>query len=50
MTMGYDVLEKVTNAKTDFAGANILGFHFEGLIFHQGTKVHRMKSILKTHR
>ena len=30
MTMGYDALEKVTNAKTDFAGANILGFHFEG--------------------
>lgn len=30
MTMGYDALEMVTNAKTDFAGANILGFHFEG--------------------
>lgn len=30
MTMGYDALEKVTNAKTDFDGANILGFHFEG--------------------
>ena len=30
MTMGYDALEKVTNAKTDFRGANILGFHFEG--------------------
>lgn len=30
MTMGYDALEKVTNAKTDFEGANILGFHFEG--------------------
>ncbi|MDD6204602.1 MAG: N-acetylglucosamine-6-phosphate deacetylase [Firmicutes bacterium] len=30
MTMGYDALERVTNAKTDFAGANILGFHFEG--------------------
>ena len=30
MTMGYDALEKVTNTKTDFEGANILGFHFEG--------------------
>lgn len=30
MTMGYDALERVTNAKTDFKGANILGFHFEG--------------------
>ena len=30
MTMGYDDLKKVTNAKTDFDGANILGFHFEG--------------------
>ena len=30
MTMGYDKLERVTNAKTDFWGANILGFHFEG--------------------
>ena len=30
MTMGYDALERVTNAETDFAGANILGFHFEG--------------------
>lgn len=30
MTMSYDALERVTNAKTDFAGANILGFHFEG--------------------
>lgn len=30
MTMGYDALEKVTNTETDFDGANILGFHFEG--------------------
>lgn len=30
MTMNYDALERVTNAKTDFKGANILGFHFEG--------------------
>lgn len=30
MTMGYDALERVTNAETDFPGANILGFHFEG--------------------
>ena len=30
MTMGYDALERVTNAKTDFKGANLLGFHFEG--------------------
>lgn len=30
MTMGYDALERVTNAETDFKGANILGFHFEG--------------------
>ena len=30
MTMGYDALEKVTNTKTDFDGANILCFHFEG--------------------
>ncbi len=30
MTMDYDSLLKVCNAKTDFKGANILGFHFEG--------------------
>ncbi len=30
MTMGYDDLDKVCAAKTDFKGANILGFHFEG--------------------
>lgn len=30
MTMEYEALERVTRAKTDFAGANILGFHFEG--------------------
>lgn len=30
MTMGYDSLMKVCNSRTDFAGANILGFHFEG--------------------
>lgn len=30
MTMDYDSLLKVCNAKTDFEGANILGFHFEG--------------------
>ena len=30
MTMGYDALERVTQAKTDFPGAEILGFHFEG--------------------
>lgn len=30
MTMGYDRLQKVTDAKTDFPGAQVLGFHFEG--------------------
>lgn len=30
MTMPYEALLKVTNAKTDFPGASILGFHFEG--------------------
>ncbi len=30
MTMGYDSLLKVCEAKTDFPGAQILGFHFEG--------------------
>lgn len=30
MTMDYGSLERVTKAKTDFAGAGILGFHFEG--------------------
>ena len=30
MTMGYDDLLKVTNARTDFKGAEILGFHLEG--------------------
>ncbi len=30
MTMGEDDLLRVSNAKTDFDGANILGFHFEG--------------------
>ena len=30
MTMDYGSLKRVTKAKTNFAGANILGFHFEG--------------------
>lgn len=30
MTMGYDDILKVCNAKTDFEGAEILGFHLEG--------------------
>lgn len=30
MTMDYDSLMSVCNAKTDFDGAQILGFHFEG--------------------
>ena len=30
MTMGYDDLQRVTDAKTDYPGAEILGFHFEG--------------------
>lgn len=30
MTMPFEALMKVTNAKTDFPGAVILGFHFEG--------------------
>ncbi len=30
MTMGYDDLMRVVNSETDFSGANILGFHFEG--------------------
>lgn len=30
MTMGTDDLLRVTQAKTDFDGAQILGFHFEG--------------------
>ena len=30
MTMDYDALNRVTNANTDFKGAYILGFHFEG--------------------
>ena len=30
MTLGYDDLLKVCNAKTDYKGAQILGFHFEG--------------------
>lgn len=30
MTMDYESLERVTAAKTDFKGAVILGFHFEG--------------------
>lgn len=30
MTMDYDSLSAVCNAKTDFKGAQILGFHFEG--------------------
>ncbi len=30
MTMGYDDLQKVTDAKIDYPGAEILGFHFEG--------------------
>lgn len=30
MTMGYDDLLKVCNAKTEYKGAQILGFHFEG--------------------
>lgn len=41
MTMGYDALERVTNAETDFPGADILGFHFEGPYIsakHKGTQ------------
>lgn len=30
MTMSYDSLMSVCSAETDFSGANILGFHFEG--------------------
>ncbi len=30
MTMDLESLEKVDKAKTDYKGANILGFHFEG--------------------
>ena len=30
MTMDYNSLLRVSNAKTDFKGARILGFHFEG--------------------
>lgn len=30
MTMGYEDLKKVCLAKKDFAGANIVGLHFEG--------------------
>lgn len=30
MTMGYDDLQRVTDAATDYPGAEILGFHFEG--------------------
>ena len=30
MTMGYDDISKVCNSKTDFPGAQILGFHLEG--------------------
>ena len=30
MTMGYDDLKRVCTAETDFDGAQILGFHFEG--------------------
>ena len=30
MTMDYGSLKRVTKAETHFAGANILGFHFEG--------------------
>ena len=30
MTMDYESLKKVTEAKTDFDGTHILGFHFEG--------------------
>jgi N-acetylglucosamine-6-phosphate deacetylase len=30
MTMGYDDLLSVCNAKTDYPGAQIYGFHFEG--------------------
>ncbi len=38
MTMGYDDLQKVTDAKTDFAGAEILGFHFEGPFIAESQK------------
>jgi len=30
MTMDFESLKRVDNAKTDFKGANILGFHYEG--------------------
>ncbi len=38
MTMGYDDLQRVTDAKTDFPGAEILGFHFEGPFIAQSQK------------
>lgn len=38
MTMGYDDLQKVTDAKTDYAGAEILGFHFEGPFIAESQK------------
>lgn len=38
MTMGYDDLQKVTDAKTDFPGAEILGLHFEGPFIAESQK------------
>lgn len=38
MTMGYDDLLRVCRAKTDFDGAQILGFHFEGPYISESRK------------
>lgn len=48
MTMGYDALKKVADAKTDFDGANILGFHFEGPYISKNRKGAQNEKYIKT--
>lgn len=47
MTMGYDSLERVTRARTDFDGAEILGFHFEGPYISEKYKGAQNKKYIK---
>jgi len=48
MTMSYDDLKKVTLAKREFKGADILGFHFEGPYISKKYKGAQNEKYIKT--